>query len=110
MSNHRISMSAPKEPSRPGKPSVSFHVALPQDQNLPTFRFECSALARVPCSVLARFSFPKLSVGPGSATTVHAIVTVPEAAMNEDHFATRGEYEIWPPRQAGHMKSIAVSE
>lgn len=52
---------------------------------------------------------PELHVGPGRGGVATTFMSMPEAAVNENHRPVLREHEVWGARQLSDMKSISES-
>ena len=63
----------------------------------------------VAASIALYLSGPIDSVCLGPSVSPRAMMTVPEAAVNEDYFGAAREDQVWFARQIPDMKSIAIA-
>lgn len=81
--------------------------AFPYDIDVPTLGFKVADILCIPGSICFDL-FPPIVDPACGQTTLAAVVAMPEAAVDEDDFAPRGEYEIWAPRQVAPVESVPV--
>ena len=83
--------------------------ALPDYDCVPTEFGEIEQVPAIPDDVLAELVLPircpRLRRGRAAAT----IVAVPEAPVDEDHFAARAKHQVGPARQFLRMKAVPVT-
>ena len=78
-------------------------LAFPNDQNRPACLFQVGVMLGVPFPVAGDFSFPVFPVRFGNSCATPAIVSMPKAAMDKNHFSAGGKNQI---RLAGQVFSM----
>lgn len=90
--------------------SVPSNLALPYDQHAPTGRPELSSVQGVPSFVAAQFLQPKVLSRRRNRSPQFAIVTVPEAAVNEHNLALTDKHQIRLSRKIRSVQSVSVAK
>src|SRR5580658_8972342 len=83
--------------------------ATPYHVNLPTGSGQIFGRAPVPGTVFLDFICPECLIGLRKSSLVAILMSVPEAAMNEDNLASRSKNDVGLSRQIFPVKGIAVS-
>lgn len=84
-------------------------LALPEYQHIPAKPTERPQIPRVPPAIRVEFWFPEVQTRLGHSITESATVSMPEAAVNENHLSTRREHEIGRSGQSSVVQPIAVA-
>jgi hypothetical protein len=81
--------------------------AFPDDSYTPTKSSERFHVSPVTIDIVQKFSLPEFYIGTGGGGVTTSFVSMPEAAVDENHRSVFGEYEIGRAWQFLDMKSIA---
>lgn len=81
--------------------------ALPDDRHAPAERMEHPRMAPVTIDIFLELLLPEHLVGPGSGGIATALVSMPEAAVDENHGPVLRKHKVWGAGQSPHMKSIS---
>lgn len=93
-----------------GKPlheSTVLHLAFPHRFHLPPLASEFIDLPAIAIDVGSDLGFPEVRVPLRPYRAMTAIVTVPEATVNEDHGPPPWQDEVGPSRKATGMEYVA---
>ncbi len=72
-------------------------------------RGELLLIQQIASSVRSEFLGPKIHIGFGHARIWTTGVTMPEAAVDEDHLPNSDEGEIWSPGYVSAMKAVSMA-
>ena len=86
-----------------------FQLALPNDNNAPSFRLQLTPNFLIPLLVPGNLSHPELCVGFRNRIILTVFVAMPEAAMHEDNSTIFGQYEVRLAGQALVVEPIPVT-
>lgn len=84
--------------------------AFPQSQDFPSQVEQLLLVRLVSAPIPCQFWKPVLPANGRKTPTVGAIMLVPEATVDEDHFAAGGEHEVRLARQVPTMKAKAIAQ
>ena len=84
--------------------------ALPNNEGAPSFATKQFPNFGVAGLVAGELGEPELFMGRGHRPAARTGVTVPETAVDEDDFASAGEYEVGAARHVAAVEPIAVAE
>lgn len=107
MANH-ISRGTEKFP-KPDKQPRLLNLALPNDMRCPAVSTECDQVSDVALTVAIDLLRPIFRVGLRLPGTAGAIMTVPEAAVDEDNLTPACENEIRLSRQRLAVQPVSVA-
>ena len=68
--------------------------AFPDHKDIPAVSLQCFFLPAITLLILQAFLSPEVGVCGRLDSTVATVVTVPEAAVDEDHFASSGQDDV----------------
>jgi hypothetical protein len=83
-------------------------LAFPDNQDCPALPFKFRADDIVPSNVAGKFREPVFLSRSGGFSAQRACMLVPEAAMDQYHFAQDGEYKIRSARKVRAMQAEAI--
>ena len=67
-------------------------------------------MLHVSASIRLKLFLPKACSGFRRGSALTAMMSVPEAAMNEDHFSASGKDQIWAPGKTADVEAVPVAE
>lgn len=82
---------------------------LPEQKNRPSGFLKFLSRSRVARSIASDLSRPVFTIQLWDASAPHAIVAVPETAIDENNPFSAGENEVRAPRQVGPVQAITVA-
>ena len=85
-------------------------LTFPDCENVPAEAFEFATIGGIPRLVPLKLLTPECQPCPGGAAPVLATMSMPEAAMYKDDFATRWKNEVGTAREAPSLQPVAISE
>ena len=85
----------------------SFDLALPYSDDTPSFPFKFGSDLAVAKQIAVDFGTPEFFVGFRKPVITAALMTMPEAPVDEDHGFVLRKYNIRLPGQIGNMQTIA---
>lgn len=83
--------------------------ALPDGGHTPAKSPECLRVSPVTIDIFLKFLLPEHLVGSGSGGIATALVSMPEAAVYENHCPVLGKHKVRGAGQLSDMKSISES-
>jgi hypothetical protein len=83
--------------------------AFPDNCNAPTIQNQLLLIADVTLDIAFEFHAPECSITRWDRGEFASQVSVPEAAVNENHDLVFREYQVWPPREPPVLKAKAES-
>ena len=84
-------------------------LALPHHDHLPPQRLQGRAVLRIPLSVACDLGRPELGVRLRDAVRLASLMSVPEAAVHEDHGLVLRKGDVGPTGQVLAMQTEAVA-
>lgn len=83
--------------------------ALPDDRHAPAESMEHLRMAPVASDISLEFLPPEIFIGPGSGCVAAAFMSMPEAAVDENHRTVLRKHKVRGAGQLSDMKSISES-
>ena len=88
---------------------LALNLTLPDDQQVPAEAAQFVPLRQVAGPIALELGLPERPACDGHGPAEFAVVAMPEAAMDENDFSVRGEYEIGTARQGAEVETITVA-
>lgn len=109
--SHRHHSLGAQEPPQPSvEMRAVFDFAFPQSQYFPSQAEQLLLVRLVSAAIPCQLREPVLPPNGRKTPTVGAVMLVPEATVDEDHFAAGGEHEVRATRQIPTMKTKAIAQ
>ncbi len=93
----------------PSESSMILHLAFPYGKHAPTVLLKSILLLRIPFTITVDLPYPVSAISFWRARSTSTVVTMPETAMNENHFSYCGENQVWFAWEVFPMEPVAVA-